>query len=518
MTQLEPATENSWPAFITDLACDRYQRHRALNSSMLDMVAIFAGVRNGSGNASAASCGVLSGIFREHITSIFTSTAAIGPAGEYVVKAIARGSHPSAKGDTLGSIRGARMRIAFFTETFLPKMDGIVTTLCQTVRQLKQLGYQVLIFAPEGGITDFEGFRVVGMRSQAFPLYPELRLALPRASMRRVLAEFKPDILHVADPALLGIAGLYYGGGEDGGALQLPVVVSYHTDLPNYLRYYGLRFPETCLWKVLRTRHNRATLTLCTSEVMVRQLRQHGIAPVALWPGAVDADLFRPGCRSEEMRRRLTQGQPDGPLLLYVGRLSAEKNLESLRSLLEAIPQARLALVGDGPLRRKLQKHFEGLPVFFAGFLYSQELASAYASSDIFVMPSRTETLGLVVLEAMASGLPVVAARAGGIPELIKDEVTGYLVETERETIERVRALLASKQDREAMGEKARAEASNRSWKNATQQLLGQYEEAIAMQRLAAGDRKIQPASSLRGQTQRALRRGIIFTVKKLLP
>ena len=448
----------------------------------------------------------------------FTSRDALGPAGECFVKAAA-GATPQQRMLLSGqSIRGARMRIAFFTETFLPKMDGIVTTLCQTVHQLRELGHQVLIFAPEGGIADFEGFRVVGMRSRAFPLYPELRLALPRASMRRVLAEFKPDILHVADPALLGIAGLYYGGGEDGGALQLPVVVSYHTDLHGYLRYYGLRFFETYFWKVLRTRHNRATLTLCTSEVVVNQLRQHGVAPVALWPGAVDADLFRPGCKSEAMRWRLTQGQPERPLLLYVGRLSAEKNLGSLRSLLEALPQARLALVGDGPQRRRLQKHFAGLPVFFAGFLYSQELASAYASSDIFVMPSRTETLGLVVLEAMASGLPVVAARAGGIPEMIKDEVTGYLVETETETIERVTALLASKEHRKAMGEKAREEASSRSWKNATQRLVGHYEEAIGMQRLAAVDRKIQPISSFRGQTQRALRRGIIFTVKKLLP
>lgn len=407
------------------------------------------------------------------------------------------------------------MRVAFFTETFLPKMDGIVTTLCQTIRQLRELGHEVLIFAPEGGMAEFEGFRVVGMKCRAFPLYPELRLALPRASMRRVLMEFKPDILHVADPALLGIAGLYYGGGQDGGALRVPVIISYHTDLPKYLRYYGLGFLETYVWKILRVRHRRATLNLCTSEIMVMELRQHSIEPVELWPGGVDTDLFRPCSRSEAMRQRLTQENPDSPLLLYVGRLSAEKNLESLRSLLKALPGARLALVGDGPQRSKLEKHFAGLPVVFAGFLYKEELASAYASSDIFVMPSRTETLGLVVLEAMASGLPVVAARAGGIPEMIQDGVTGYLVETESETIERVGALLASKDDREAMGQRARAEASSRSWKSATQQLVNQYEQAIGRQSLAGEDGKMQPASSLPG---RAFRRAIIFSVKKLLP
>ena len=143
------------------------------------------------------------------------------------------------------------MRIAFFTETFLPKTDGIVTTLCQTIHQLREIGHEVLIFSPAGGIVEFENCPVVGMKSIAFPLYPELRLALPRASMRKVLAEFMPDILHVADPALLGIAALYYGGGKQGGALHLPVVVSYHTDLPNYLHYYGLGFLQPHVWKIL---------------------------------------------------------------------------------------------------------------------------------------------------------------------------------------------------------------------------------------------------------------------------
>lgn len=409
------------------------------------------------------------------------------------------------------------MRIAFFTETFLPKVDGIVTTLCQTIRELRALGHEVLIFAPDGGIAEFNGFRVVGLKSRAFPLYPELRLAPPRASMRQLLTAFQPDILHVADPALLGIAGLYYGS-----ALRLPVVVAYHTDLPKYLRYYRLGFLETSVWKILRARHRRAMLNLATSGVMVDQLRDHGIAPAALWPGAVDAELFRPCRRSSAVRERLTAGNPGSPLLLYVGRLSAEKNLESLRPLLRALPQARLALVGGGPHRRKLEQHFAGLPVHFAGFLYKEELAAAYASSDLFVMPSRTETLGLVVLEAMASGLPVVAARAGGIPEMIDDGVTGCLVDTEAEAIGRVRALLGSQPNREAMGQRARAAASRRSWRNATLQLVEQYEKAMELHALTPpdGTRPGTPpaTSSLRTRTQRALCRGIISAARKLLP
>ena len=126
------------------------------------------------------------------------------------------------------------MRIALFTETFVPKIDGIVTTLCESVRQLRDLGHQVIVVAPDGGMSDFEGVPIVGMKGWSFPMYPELRLAPPRASLRNTLREFKPDLIHVADPAFLGIAGLYYGGGKEGGALRLPLVVSYHTDLPAY--------------------------------------------------------------------------------------------------------------------------------------------------------------------------------------------------------------------------------------------------------------------------------------------
>ena len=195
------------------------------------------------------------------------------------------------------------MRIALFTETFIPKVDGIVTTLCQTIKQLKNLGHEVLILAPEGGFTEYENCRIVGIPGHAFPFYPELRLSPPHAFIRKTIVDFQPDLIHVTEPALLGIAGLYYGGGGNGGALRLPLVVSYHTDLPNYLRYYGLGFLEPWIWPLLRLRHNRATVNLCTSEIMVRQLEEHGIARVALWPGGVDADRFEPSHRSQTHAR-----------------------------------------------------------------------------------------------------------------------------------------------------------------------------------------------------------------------
>ncbi len=410
------------------------------------------------------------------------------------------------------------MRIALFTETFIPKVDGIVTTLCQTIRQLAALGHEVLIFAPDGGLAEFEGFRIVGMKSSAFPLYPELRLALPHASIRKVLAEFKPDLLHVAEPAMLGIAGLYYGGGKNGGALRLPLVISYHTDLPKYLQYYRLGFLEPNVWKILRVRHNRATINLATSHIMVRQLAEHGIERVEFWPGGVDAELFRPSRRSTEMRFRLTQGHPDSSLLLYTGRLSAEKDIESLRPILKAFPHSHLALVGDGPHRDALERHFAGFPVFFAGFLHREELAAAFASSDILVMPSRTETLGLVVLEAMSSGLPVVAVRAGGIPEMINDGASGFLFDTEAQAIALIGALLQSKEKRETIGKAAREHASHMGWRAATVQLIEHYNRARETQPISVSSADAPAHPGLRTSTKRALNRAIMFSVRTLLP
>jgi glycosyltransferase involved in cell wall biosynthesis len=408
------------------------------------------------------------------------------------------------------------MRIALFTETFIPKIDGIVTTLTETVRHLRCMGHEVLVFAPEGGISEFESTRIIGMKGRAFALYPELRLSLPRASMRRRLLEFQPDLLHVADPALLGIAALYYGGGDSGGAMRLPLVISYHTDLPAYLHYYKLGFLEPHIWRIMRIRHNRATLNLCTSGAMMDQLRHHGIPRVALWPGGVDTDRFRPGRRSGPMRERLSDGHPESPLLVYVGRLSPEKDIERLRPILKALPHARLALVGDGPHRKALQQHFAGMPVHMAGFLRGEELAAAYASADIFVMPSRTETLGLVVLEAMASGLPVVGANAGGIPDMIVDGSNGILFDSDREAIEAIRKLLECAERRRCMGLAGRSYAAQNSWKPATHTLVEHYRTACEIQNVIPKGRP--PAAGLGHRLGRLARRTTMFAIRKLLP
>ena len=364
------------------------------------------------------------------------------------------------------------MRIALFTETFLPKVDGIVTRLSHTVDHLQRNGDRVLVFAPEGGITEYKGAKVYGVSGFPLPLYPELKMALPRPAIGHVLEQFQPDIIHVVNPAVLGLAGLFYGK-----VLKIPLVASYHTHLPQYLQHYGLGMLEGLLWELLKVSHNQAHLNLCTSTAMMQELTAHGIERVDLWQRGVDTELFHPDLACEEMRSRLSQGHPQSPLLLYVGRLSAEKEIERIKPVLEAIPNSHLALVGDGPHRLALEKHFAGTNTHFVGYLTGRDLGAAFACADAFIFPSRTETLGLVLLEAMAAGCPVVAANSGGIVDIVTSGVNGYLFdpEDERGALAATQRLLEQKQEREIIRKNARLEAQKWGWAAATRQLQTYY-------------------------------------------
>jgi len=186
------------------------------------------------------------------------------------------------------------------------------------------------------------------------------------------------------------------------------------------------------------------------------------------------------------MRDRLTQGHPDAPLLLYVGRLSAEKEVDRIKPVLESIPEARLALVGDGPYREELEKHFADTHTHFVGYLAGEALGTAYASADAFVFPSRTETLGLVLLEAMAAGCPVVAANAGGIPDIVANGENGYLFDPKDEggAIAATQRLLDRGAERELMRRNARIEAEKWGWNAATQQLVSFYNDILSNDRV----------------------------------
>jgi glycosyltransferase involved in cell wall biosynthesis len=373
------------------------------------------------------------------------------------------------------------LKIAFFTETFLPKVDGIVTRLTKTVQHLVALGDEVLIFCPEGAPETYMGARVVGVPAMPLPLYPELKLALPRPAVAEALEAFQPDLVHVVNPAVLGLGGIWLARTR-----SYPLVASYHTHLPKYLEHYGMGMLEPLLWELLKAAHNQARLNLCTSTAMVQELSEKGIHHTDLWQRGVDTELFRPALRNPGTRQRLLGGHSDtGKLLLYIGRLSAEKQIERIRPVLDALPDARLALVGDGPHRQALEKMFAGTPTTFVGYLAGEELASAYASGDAFVFPSSTETLGLVLLEAMAAGCPVVGANRGGIPDIVTDGVNGCLYDPDggdggsASLTAAVQRLLGDAAERQQLRQAARQEAERWGWASATQQLRGFYSRLL---------------------------------------
>ena len=369
------------------------------------------------------------------------------------------------------------LRIALFTETFLPKIDGVVTRLCQTIRHLVLFGYEVLVIAPDGGLTEYEGARVHGVRGFSFPLYPDIKLAIPRPSIGKALADFQPDLIHAIHPVVLGASAFHYSKVH-----SVPLVVSYHAQLDKYLHYYGFGKLEPLFWKGTRSAYNGSDLVLATSQAMTDLLRQQGLKRVGTWQKGVDTEAFTPDKASPEMRDRLTQGHPEDKLMVYIGRLSAEKGIEACRPVLQAIPGLRLALVGDGPHREKLKEYFAGTPTCFPGFLRGPELAAAYASADIFFMASRTETLGLVVIEAMAAGCAVVAANEGGIPDIVRDGVTGHLFKGGdiESAIAAVRRLITDDVHREHMSREARLDAEKWSWAAATRQLEGFYRDVMS--------------------------------------
>ncbi len=376
------------------------------------------------------------------------------------------------------------MKIAFFTETFLPKVDGIVTRLTKTVKHLIEAGDEVVVFCPEGCPSNYMGAQVVGVSAMPLPLYPELKLGLPGPAVSDALDTFQPDLVHVVNPAVLGLGGIWLAKTNN-----IPLVASYHTHLPKYLEHYGMGMLEPLLWELLKAAHNQAVINLCTSTAMVKELSEKGIQHTALWQRGVDTETFRPELRKDEMRRRLLgKFNDEGALLIYVGRLSAEKQIERIKPVLEALPHARLALVGDGPHRQQLEKTFENTATNFVGYLSGEELASAYASGDAFLFPSSTETLGLVLLEAMAAGCPVVGANRGGIPDIITDGVNGCLFDPDgnnkgsESLVKATQRLLNNDLEHQSMRKAAREEAEKWGWASATEQLRRYYRQVLTQE------------------------------------
>lgn len=319
------------------------------------------------------------------------------------------------------------MRISLVTETFFPQINGVSRTLDRLVSYLHDQGDQVQLLTPRYRVTTDRCAASTQVTFPALPLpfYREVLLPLvTRAGVSRELRNFGPDVVHIATEGSLGWAAL-----RAAGKLGLPVVSSYHTNFAQYLDSYRAGALKPLAWRYLRWFHNRTQTTFCPTPSIQLLLAERGFERVGIWGRGVDSERFHPAKRDPELRRQLGFA-PDQTVFLYAGRLAAEKNLPMLVAAFLALREqnAGLLLVGDGPLRKQLEKDLGGRGVL-VGYHQGEPLARMYAAADVMVFPSLTETFGNVMLEAMASGLPVIGFKVPGPQDVIADGVTGELVE-----------------------------------------------------------------------------------------
>jgi glycosyltransferase involved in cell wall biosynthesis len=368
------------------------------------------------------------------------------------------------------------LRVALFTGNFNYAVDGVSLTLNRQVAYLIGRGVAVRVFSPTVADPPIPAAGpVVSVPSLPFPFNPIYRFALglPRRA-RRELAAFRPNLVHLATPDWLGFAALAWARRRG-----VPAVATFHTHLSSYLKFYGFGLLEPAAWWLQRRFYNRCAETYVPSASMRDVLAAHGVrGPLVVWPHGVDTDRFGPGRRSNGWRKKLGVGEDD-VLIAFVGRLVWEKGLEVFARVVEGLRSAgvphRSAVIGDGPARAALAAR---LPeTRFTGFLDNSDLATAFASADIFLYPSASETFGLVTVEAMASGLPVVAADAPGSRDLVADGVQGFLrrpgdADDFRQAVER---LIAGPDLRRRMGVAALARAAEFRWPAVLEQLVGHY-------------------------------------------
>ncbi len=326
------------------------------------------------------------------------------------------------------------MKIAIATDAWRPQTNGVVQTLSTTARTLLAGGHEVLVVEPNQ------------FRTFPCPTYPEIRLAwLPYRRLSRLLREFAPDCIHVATEGTLGMAArswcLRHG---------FPFTTSYHTQFPEYVRARA-PIPLALSYAHLRRFHSAAARTMVATPTLQKQLETRGFRHIVRWTRGVDVELFKPGPKDFLTLPR--------PIFVYVGRVAVEKNIEGFLAL--DLPGTKL-VIGDGPARPSLQAKFPA--AHFVGYKFGAELAAHLAATDVFVFPSRTDTFGLVLLEALACGVPVAAYPATGPIDVIENGATGALEEDLRA------AALAALQLDPAH---CRAFALAHTWEAATQEFVG---------------------------------------------
>lgn len=380
------------------------------------------------------------------------------------------------------------LRIAVVTETYPPEINGVAGSIARVVEGLRQRGHELQLIRPRQHRDDVAavhpGFAEMLLRGLPIPRYPELKMGLPakRSLMRRWSFE-RPDVVHLATEGPLGWSAL-----QAARKLQLPVISEFRTNFHAYSQHYGVGWLRSPLLAYLRKFHNLCDATLTPSPDLRRELGQQRFERLHVVGRGVDTQRFDPARRSASLRAQWGVSDKD-TVILCVGRLAPEKNLSLLVEAYESLRQqhaaCRLVLVGDGPQRAALQARCP--TAVFAGMRRGDDLATHFASADLFAFPSLTETFGNVVLEALASGLPVVAFDYAAAAQLLADQSAGRLVPLhDAERFRQAVVDLSLRPDAlRAQGSEARRIALTQSWGAIVQGLETQYRNAMATPRTA---------------------------------
>jgi len=368
------------------------------------------------------------------------------------------------------------LRILIVTESFLPQVNGVTNSVCRVLEHLDEQGHEAMVVAPSGP-EEYAGAPVRTVRSVAMPTYRDFPVGLAtRQTLCRILADFRPDAVHLASPALVGRAA-----GVVARSCGVPVVAVYQTDLVGFAERYPFPGAAPLMRRLTTSIHRSADLNLVPSTASLEQFARLGIPRTVLWPRGVDAERFHPSRRTAELRDEV--GAVDGDVLVgYVGRLAAEKELDLLTALGQ-MPRLRLVIVGGGPEEERLRAL---LPeAHFLGVRTGTDLARIVASLDVFVHTGRTETFCQAAQEALASGVPVVAPDAGGPRDLVEPGVTGllYTPGERNELYACVDALTRDGGLRTRMGLAAHRSRRGRSWRHVNDRLVEHYRSVVGSAR-----------------------------------
>jgi len=366
------------------------------------------------------------------------------------------------------------LEIAFVTETYPPEVNGVAMTVGRLVDGLRQRGHRVEVLRPRQGAADAGGEHEVPFAGVALPGYPGLQFGLPAGgALRRRWRQRRPDLVHVVTEGPLGWSAV-------GAArrLGIPVTSGFHTNFDRYSVHYGMGWLRPAVAAYLRMLHRRTRATLVPTAALAAELAGEGVPGVRVVGRGVDTGLFDPARRSAGLRASW-DAAGDGPVCLYVGRMAPEKNLALVEKCFAALqvwhPAARLVWVGDGPSARQLA--LDHPEQHFAGMRHGEDLAAHYASADLFLFPSLSETYGNVVAEAMASGVPVVAYRSAAAAELVVDGGNGRVVAPgdEKAFVDAALWALEDGERLRRMGQEARQAMLARGWPD----VVASFERAV---------------------------------------